>query len=316
MSKIVKLALAGIMVVALSACGGGSGGNGSNSGNDTTRPVITLKGDASITIEKGETFADPGVTATDDVDGAVNVATSGTVDNNTTGIYTLTYTATDQAGNVATKSRSVEVVQDKIKWAIDHLYKSTQSALEKFNHYTPKQDFSYGKEFFVSTTGDDNNDGTIDSPFATLAKAKCAVRDYKQSNGIPDGGIVVWFRGGTYHIVKESYLNDETKKLHSNGIVFTAEDSGKEGSPIAYRGYQNEKVRLMGAVPIPSAWFDDVNASDPLWDRLDTDARDHIKVVNLKEHGIENIGEIGENHYASNTPLELFDDTVALDIAR
>ena len=200
--------------------------------------------------------------------------------------------------------------------AIDNLYKSTALSVEKLNNYTPKQDFSYGKEFFISTTGDDNNSGTIDSPFATLEKAKSAVREYKESNGIPQGGIVVWFRGGTYNIVKDSFFTDDFQKLRSEGITFTAEDSGKEGSPIAYRGYKDEKVRLMGAVPIKSDWFKSVDSSDPLWDRLDTNARDNIKVVNLKEHGIENIGKIGENHYALNTPLELFDDTTALDIAR
>jgi len=199
---------------------------------------------------------------------------------------------------------------------IDELLASTKSAIKKLQNYTPIQDFNYGKEFFVSTTGNDNNIGTIDSPFATLEKARDTVREYKKSHGIPSGGIVVWFRGGEYSLVKDSFLKDDFQKTRSYGIDFKAEDSGENGSPIAYRGYKNEKVRLIGAIPIKSSWFKSVDSSDPLWNRLDINARDHIKVANLKEHGIENLGQIGENHYALNTPLELFDDTTALDIAR
>jgi len=72
----------------------------------------------------------------------------------------------------------------------------------------------------------------------------------------------------------------------------------------------------MGALPLKSSWFSSVTSSDPLWSRLDSTARDNIKVINLNSHGITNLGKLDEWHYASNTPLELFDDTQALDIAR
>jgi hypothetical protein len=72
----------------------------------------------------------------------------------------------------------------------------------------------------------------------------------------------------------------------------------------------------MGAVPIRSSWFSKVTSSDPLWSRLDSSARDKIMVVNLNSHGITNLGTIDEWHYASQTPLELFDDTEHLTLAR
>ena len=51
------------------------------------------------------------VTATDDVDGnVVVVVTLGNFDYNVVGQYTLTYTAADAAGNVATATRIVNVV--------------------------------------------------------------------------------------------------------------------------------------------------------------------------------------------------------------
>jgi len=73
---------------------------------DTTAPAITLVGAASITHEQGTPFTDPGASAMDTVDGSVTVVTTGSVDD-AVGTYTLTYTATDVAGNSATASRTV-----------------------------------------------------------------------------------------------------------------------------------------------------------------------------------------------------------------
>ena len=75
---------------------------------DTTAPVITMVGAASMTHEQGTPFSDPGVSAADTVDGSVAVVTTGSVDD-VVGTYTLTYTATDAAGNSATASRTVVV---------------------------------------------------------------------------------------------------------------------------------------------------------------------------------------------------------------
>jgi hypothetical protein len=78
--------------------------------DDTTPPSISLNGDQFMTINLQQNFVDPGATAIDDEDGSVTVTTSGSVDNNQTGDYTLTYSATDAAGNTATETRVVTVV--------------------------------------------------------------------------------------------------------------------------------------------------------------------------------------------------------------
>ena len=75
---------------------------------DTTAPVITMVGAASISHVHGTAFSDPGVSATDTVDGAVPVTTTGSVGADV-GTYELTYTATDAAGNSATATRTVIV---------------------------------------------------------------------------------------------------------------------------------------------------------------------------------------------------------------
>jgi Cu/Ag efflux protein CusF len=77
---------------------------------DTTAPVVTVTGDNPATVEVGSTYTDAGATATDAVDGTTTVVTTGTVDTDTIGSYTLTYTSTDAAGNAGTATRTVNVV--------------------------------------------------------------------------------------------------------------------------------------------------------------------------------------------------------------
>ena len=79
--------------------------------SDLTPPAITLKGDASITINAGDAYKEPGYTATDNIDGDITdkVKVSGSVNIYHAGTYTLTYTATDSHGNTATAKRTVVV---------------------------------------------------------------------------------------------------------------------------------------------------------------------------------------------------------------
>jgi len=66
-----------------------------------------------LNIEQGTSYIEQGVTTTDAVDGAGNATVSGTVDTATVGEYTLSYSATDAAGNAATAvTRTVNVTAD------------------------------------------------------------------------------------------------------------------------------------------------------------------------------------------------------------
>ena len=73
---------------------------------DTIEPVVTLIGDASVTIDEGSVFSDPGATATDSVDGVLDVVVTGEVGSEV-GAYTLTYSATDAGGNTASVDLSL-----------------------------------------------------------------------------------------------------------------------------------------------------------------------------------------------------------------
>jgi len=79
---------------------------------DTTAPVIQLNGVSPVTVEAGSVYVDGKATVTDNVD-ATNTALIGvnTVNTAIPGTYTVTYNASDAAGNPAiTVVRTVNVV--------------------------------------------------------------------------------------------------------------------------------------------------------------------------------------------------------------
>ena len=89
--------------------------------------------------------------------------------------------------------------------------------------------------FFVSPAGNDANPGAKTKPFATIERARQAVRALKEK-GLPAGGVSVLLRGGTY------FLNEP--------FVLGPEDSGTATSPITYEAYPDEKPVISGGRPV------------------------------------------------------------------
>ena len=85
------------------------------SSQDTTPPIITLTGEATVNLNVGDTYNESGATVTDDTDASVAVIISGSVDTATAGSYSITYNATDTAGNQATEvTRTVVVAGEAV----------------------------------------------------------------------------------------------------------------------------------------------------------------------------------------------------------
>ena len=79
---------------------------------DAVAPVLTLRGEPSVSVPAGSPFSDAGASALDNIDGDISlrVVTSGTVNTSVVSAYTVTYTVTDEAGNAATPiTRTVNV---------------------------------------------------------------------------------------------------------------------------------------------------------------------------------------------------------------
>lgn len=79
--------------------------------SDPVAPEITLVGANPMTIKVGEGYVEPGYKAVDACDGDItdSVLVAGTVSKYAAGTYTISYTVTDAAGNVAIAERTVIV---------------------------------------------------------------------------------------------------------------------------------------------------------------------------------------------------------------
>lgn len=86
-------------------------------------------------------------------------------------------------------------------------------------------------EFFVATNGADTNPGTSDKPFASLERARDAVRALKAAGPL-NAPVTVQVRAGIYGFTKTFKLD--------------AQDSGTEAAPVVYRAAPGEKVQLIG----------------------------------------------------------------------
>ncbi len=138
-------------------------------------------------------------------------------------------------------------------------------------------DMGRGVELYVATNGSDANAGTEESPFRSLEGARDAIRRLKEAGSLKEP-VTVWIRGGLYH------------RTHT--FQLTQEDSGTKESPVTYRAYGKETVRLVGGEELPASWFEPVK--DPgVLRRLEKGVRGKVLQVNLREHGITDYGELG-----------------------
>ena len=81
---------------------------------DNNKPVITITGNSVVNVTGGTSYSDAGATASDPHSGINGSVTStGTVNVNVLGTYTITYNVSDKAGNTATATRTVKVIDDK-----------------------------------------------------------------------------------------------------------------------------------------------------------------------------------------------------------
>ncbi|CAA6677957.1 MULTISPECIES: right-handed parallel beta-helix repeat-containing protein [unclassified Lentimonas] len=125
-------------------------------------------------------------------------------------------------------------------------------------------------DFYISTEGSDQWSGTLDlpnadrsdGPFATLSRARDAVRELKQSRPAKD--IVVQIRGGLYPL--------------SETVIFGVEDSGEGAATITYEAYPEELPVFSSGKKIES-WK---KVSGPL-PGLPEIAQDEVWVTDISE---------------------------------
>ncbi len=157
-------------------------------------------------------------------------------------------------------------------------------------------------DIFVSPKGDDHNAGTEQKPFATLERARDAVREIKRNAVLPDNGLTIWLRGGDY--------------IRSKSLELSAEDSGTPDAPIVWRAYKNEHVRILGGRVLKG--FKKVMDAD-IRARLDESASNNVLQADLRIQGIHDLGALKSRGFGRLTlPAhgELFFDSRPMTLAR
>ena len=120
--------------------------------------------------------------------------------------------------------------------------------IDQNKHHLASNSLSKGLKpvrFYVAPNGNDSwsgqqkspNSARKDGPFATLHRARDAIRELKrQQGGTLQQPITVFLRDGTYFL--------------SEPLIFTPEDSGTPEFPVTYRAYKKEKPVISGGKPI------------------------------------------------------------------
>jgi len=155
--------------------------------------------------------------------------------------------------------------------------------------------------FHVSTSGSDANPGTETKPFATLERARDAVRQLRQNGPQPPGDIIVRLDGGDY--------------VRTNTFELAAIDSGTVLSPITWQAVPGRPVRLLGGRKLSG--FQDVTNSAVRM-RLVENVRAQVRETDLRAVGITDFGEMKSRGFGRSAlaHCELFFDGKPMTLAR
>lgn len=158
----------------------------------------------------------------------------------------------------------------------------------------------HGATFHVGTSGNDTNSGAAAQPFATLDRARDAVRRLRAGGALEEPVSVV-VHGGTYRL-------EATFRLG-------AEDSGTDAAPVVWQAAPGEEVRLVGGVTLRADAFRPVD--DPgLLERLDAGARGKVMGADLRSVGLRGFGEYPDTFRGVPAAPELFFDDRRMTLAR
>ncbi len=153
-----------------------------------------------------------------------------------------------------------------IDYKIKHA--SPQVSPSNLSVFTEKErELCENADYYVSVDGSDENDGSFEKPFATIEKARDAVRALDKTD---KNGITVAVKAGEYRV---------------DSLTFAAEDSGTEKCPVAYRAYGDGEVVINGGITLKADSFKAVN-DEAMLGRLSADAKEKVLCADLKEYGL------------------------------
>lgn len=156
---------------------------------DTIIPIITLNGEAEITIEKDSIYEDAGATAIDNLSGDLtsSININNPIDTSIVGQYIITYDVSDLAGNKAVQvSRIVNIVDNSLE---------ESSGGEEEIHLNIKESVDVPLNCTVKDIDDIDHNYTTNSYLAICALKSALdngfISSIKLSNEYPSMGLFV-----------------------------------------------------------------------------------------------------------------------------
>ena len=169
------------------------------SSTDHEGPVITLNGDSTINLNKGDGYKEPGVkSVVDNTDGNLNVddvTIKGEVDTNTVGTYEITYSASDSLNNKSEVTRKV-AVEESLSNVVREATSDTNGYYkgDVLNNYVMFNNMTYRIVKINS-----NNTVTIASD-EVLANV-----DYTNDGRFADSSLDSWLNDYFYNLLESKY---------------------------------------------------------------------------------------------------------------
>jgi Right handed beta helix region len=154
-------------------------------------------------------------------------------------------------------------------------------------------------EFHVSPTGKQGSTGSKNDPFPSLREAVTAIRSL--STGQRTGGVSVFLASGVHSL--------------PDGVVFDASCSGSSNAPLTIAPEPGTVPLLTAGHAVSDSQLEPV--TDPsLQERLDPDARGHIRQIDLAKLGIPAIAPFRQVFSGDWRPLQVVQGTNSLPISR
>ncbi len=154
--------------------------------------------------------------------------------------------------------------------------------------------------FSVAPWGDDSSAGDIAHPFATLARARDAVRALARP--LRAGGVLVDVRGGYYRV-------RETLELG-------ASDSGEEGAPVVWRAHYGERPVFGGGIEVADF---SAQPDEAVTARFLPEVRGHIECADLAALGYPHTDALRDYSLYQGGPnivTDVYEDGERLQLAR
>lgn len=169
------------------------------SSTDHEGPVITLSGDTTIKLNKGDKYNEPGVKSViDDTDGNIDVSKvtiKGEVNTDVVGTYEVTYTISDSLNNKSEVKRKV-VVEESFSNVVKEATKDTNGYYrgENVNNYVMFNNMLFR---IVKVNSDDTITIASDEVLANV--------DYTNDGRFVDSSIDSWLNGYFYSLLENKY---------------------------------------------------------------------------------------------------------------